>query len=492
MSYLAKTVYSYWNFDEAIAAKRIEKGNCSLESAFDALRQELNFHNNEKASKWKHDWNTMKNNYLAQLPPPTTESHRTSSSEPSNYATPSSSSTINIGSINHSLNSFNGSVYNSPVPQSSRKKSTQLQKNNKQSFDMNYKRVPPTDSLVIDGKVILEKWVEYQVMVAKKYYQTGLLVETDAQGILALDNILLLKKDQICEDVKDILGIDMIQSLTNHIQKKYRIESETLDVNLERELKLIVKNFGEGKLGSRQASRCIMSLTSENVDTAVDDILIGLRNLTERLPRKKFTGKIQERTLCGTYVDSIFRPIIEDTDSGKQFSWCDIQISNSIQRPDFVGRILNNIVWNGPVTVGEVKGEDAKDDIYATLLDLIRIGRFSKQSIDNNFYEGVIGIQAVGLIVTVYYTCLLDSGLYVMIEICTISMPRDATQLRLYVAACEDLLSVHHLYKNHCQLANDIDSLKSNMRAGMSEEIFRELASSTKNRKRPCPFTVNQ
>lgn len=43
----------YWNFDEAIAAKRIEKGICSLESAFDALRQELNFHNNEKASKWK-------------------------------------------------------------------------------------------------------------------------------------------------------------------------------------------------------------------------------------------------------------------------------------------------------------------------------------------------------------------------------------------------------------------------------------------------------
>lgn len=110
---------------------------------------------------------------------------------------------------------------------------------------MNYKRVPPTDSLVIDGKVILEKWVEYQVMVAKKYYQTDLLVETDAQGILALDNILLLKKDQICEDVKNILGIDMIQNLTNHIQKKYRIESETLDVNLERELKLIVKvNLG--------------------------------------------------------------------------------------------------------------------------------------------------------------------------------------------------------------------------------------------------------
>lgn len=93
---------------------------------------------------------------------------------------------------------------------------------------------------------------------------------------------------------------------------------------------------------------------------------------------------------------------------------------------------------------------------------------------------------------TVYYTCLLDSGLYVMIGIGTISMPRDATQRRLYVAACEDFLSIHHLYKNHCRLTNDIYSLKSNMRAVMSEEIFRELTSGAKNRKRPCPFTVNQ
>lgn len=90
---------------------------------------------------------------------------------------------------------------------------------------------------------------------------------------------------------------------------------------------------------------------------------------------------------------------------------CDIQISNSIQRPDFVGRILNNIIWNGPVTVGEVKGEDAKDDIYATLLDLIRIGRFSKQSIDSNFYEGVIGIHAVGRLLLKLYGLLTKLAL---------------------------------------------------------------------------------
>jgi hypothetical protein len=172
--------------------------------------------------------------------------HKTEDFNYTFFIRPNSSSTVSIGSINssHFLNSFNGVVYTSPTSQSPRKKSIQHQ-NNKQSLDIQYKRTPPTDSLIIDGKVVLEKWIEYQVMAAKKYCQTSLLVETDAQDILALDNIMLLKKDQVCRDMKNILGLDLIQSLSKHIQKKYSIESEILDVGLERELKSIVKvNLG--------------------------------------------------------------------------------------------------------------------------------------------------------------------------------------------------------------------------------------------------------
>lgn len=93
---------------------------------------------------------------------------------------------------------------------------------------------------------------------------------------------------------------------------------------------------------------------------------------------------------------------------------------------------------------------------------------------------------------TVYYTCLLDSGLYVMIEICRISMPRDATQLRLFVAVCEGLSPVQYLYKKHCRLSNDLDNLKSKMRVGVSDKIFSEIVGGMKNRKRPCPVLVNQ
>ncbi|KAI9477839.1 MAG: hypothetical protein EXX96DRAFT_539004 [Benjaminiella poitrasii] len=166
------------------------------------------------------------------------------------------------------------------------------------------------------------------------------------------------------------------------VKLSQNIESETHDVDLERELKLIAKKYGERKLGSRETSRRITLLSLENVDTAMDDALIDLRNLT----------------LCGTSVYSIFRPLIKYPDS-KNF------------------------------LVGEVKGEDVKDELYATLLDLIRIGRFLKQSVDSNFYEGTAVIYVINRLLPTLILGLLTklALLYTMIESCILSMPRDAT-----------------------------------------------------------------
>ncbi len=44
---------------------------------------------------------------------------------------------------------------------------------------------------------------------------------------------------------------------------------------------------------------------------------------------------------------------------------CDFQINSSVQRPDFVGRILNNVVWSGSGGAGEVKEENKKN--YMTI-----------------------------------------------------------------------------------------------------------------------------
>ncbi|KAG2202307.1 hypothetical protein INT47_010755 [Mucor saturninus] len=184
-----------------------------------------------------------------------------------------------------------------------------------------------------------------------------------------------------------------------------------------------------------------MLLTSDSVNTAVDDILIGVKNLY-----------VSFKITLSAYV-------LESPDSGKQLSWYDVKVNNTVRRPDFVGTILNNVVRNGPMPVGKITGENVKDDMHTSLLDLIRIGWFLKQSIDINHFKGIIVLTVI-----VYFICLLDYGLYPMIEICIINMPRDATQLRQYATVCENLLPVHHLCRQHCQLSGDVHALKANIR----------------------------
>ncbi|KAG2231334.1 hypothetical protein INT48_006546 [Thamnidium elegans] len=96
-------------------------------------------------------------------------------------------------------------------------------------------------------------------------------------------------------------------------------------------------------------------------------------------------------------------------------------LENSSKQPDFACREIINSNWTGPIIVGEVKGEDQKDDKYICF---------------------VIGIHIVALQVTFYIITLVADGFYVMMEICSIPLPRDTTELRSYITNFDDFLTV--------------------------------------------------
>jgi hypothetical protein len=79
-----------------------------------------------------------------------------------------------------------------------------------------------------------------------------------------------------------------------------------------------------------------------------------------------------------------------------------------------------------------------------------------------------------------------------MVEICSVKMPRDATQLRSYIATCEDLLPLHDLYKDHCKALDDVTALKMKMGKGIELDIFEDLIDTTLSKKRHCPVIMNR
>lgn len=47
-----------------------------------------------------------------------------------------------------------------------------------------------------------------------------------------------------------------------------------------------------------------------------------------------------------------------------------MKVKESNKQPDFVGNIISGSRLKGPGVMGEVKGEDRKDDIHPWLLDM--------------------------------------------------------------------------------------------------------------------------
>ncbi|KAL0144427.1 hypothetical protein V8B55DRAFT_1445552 [Mucor lusitanicus] len=60
---------------------------------------------------------------------------------------------------------------------------------------------------------------------------------------------------------------------------------------------------------------------------------------------------------------------------------------------------------------------------------------------------------------TFYFTFLQASGMYIMMEIATVTLPRDATELKSYLAYADDLLTVLQ-YADYCKVSANKEKLK--------------------------------
>ncbi|CAO3661097.1 unnamed protein product [Rhizopus stolonifer] len=170
-----------------------------------------------------------------------------------------------------------------------------------------YNRESLPNGLKIDDELIADKWISYHVLSAKQLKGSGAFVESNTHKILSLSNVILIKKDQNCQDMQHIFGLPSIKDY-DYIKSKFNIKRDILNMDTERKLKKI--SLWNQKFGKTN---------SKSVD-------------------------VKEQNLCGTYVDAIFRPLFEDPSTDNHFVWCDIQVINqSNYQSDFISRAIVNI-----------------------------------------------------------------------------------------------------------------------------------------------------
>ncbi|KAL9537814.1 hypothetical protein MBANPS3_011435 [Mucor bainieri] len=349
-----------------------------------------------------------------------------------------------------------------------------------------------TDPYMVNGNNISNSFCQYQRAVALKNNKEGLLVECNTYELLALNNILLIKNGQGSTMMREHFPEAAMSDIKQDVKKKFNIDNQSIDSGMKAGVDAVLKAYKDGDITCKTAVRRIGEYKSDSTQYhSVDSILVGIENLIQKIPKQKFNGDVREDTISCSYVEPVLAPIFTDPDAHKHLQWLNTKVMDqSSKQFDFAVQELVSSNWVGPTLLGEVKGEDQRDDKYICLLDLIRIGSASVSSINFNLYEAVLGVHIVGLQMTFYITTLQARGLYVMLEICTLTLPRDATELRSYLANVDELLAAAQ-YAGHCKVSNNKERLQSMSAATITTPEFERFIASSRDRHRECPIVYH-
>lgn len=135
---------------------------------------------------------------------------------------------------------------------------------------------------------------------------------------------------------------------------------------------------------------------------------------------------------------------------------------------------------------GEVKVSFATTDNYDLCHDLLRLGTFSKETIDMNKLPASMTFQIHGFHITFFIKRLRHDGIYIMQEIGQVAFPRSLEELGSFVNLnnIRILLKVNESFWMVCQPLDNAENYESK-RCSTHPGIY-----SSKDRHRSCSLRL--
>ncbi|GAA5814354.1 hypothetical protein MFLAVUS_007848 [Mucor flavus] len=124
---------------------------------------------------------------------------------------------------------------------------------------------------------------------------------------------MLLKRDEVDSNLKKKRGSGVVEDINDKVKECFGVEDEELSQEMGRCLKDVIKDTIDKRLHSPK----IMSFCFEKMKTSLDDVLLTVRNLLT-----------QESNLSCTYVDALFRSLVEYPEYNNFLIWSNLKVPN--------------------------------------------------------------------------------------------------------------------------------------------------------------------
>ncbi|CAO3634979.1 unnamed protein product [Cunninghamella blakesleeana] len=337
------------------------------------------------------------------------------------------------------------------------------------SQDLSFSIPNENDRFVVNDVDISFCFYQFQQHI--KNQNDKLYLESHIHHALAISHILLLKPGQHHDDMISIFGENQLDLIINHLNKMFGIKKLPLPLDIITKIVVIIEDVQNKKSPE------------------------SLAELIKKLPNVAILEETKESELCTRYADPMFTGLFDDPDEDIFFRWTDqttLETKNNFRlskrRPDICITSLSGPNWTNNYGFGEAKACSENNNHYSLCKDLLRVGIFSKNSIDIGKMKAVLGIQVVGRSVTFYLSSLLSDGFYVMLEVARVSIPGCINDLLKYLMDMNTIVMVLEVFEKNCLTLSNIQASlhKKRTRPTPTTPMISRTLSNTSCRKRPC------
>ncbi|CAG8478033.1 5627_t:CDS:10 [Paraglomus brasilianum] len=292
--------------------------------------------------------------------------------------------------------------------------------------------------------------------------------------------------DEDCEPIPklniDEIGFDEFIDQGDELIKKFsrdtledlrkNIKSTVLEKKkIPRNLKSIFQEYVEIALdddyGLDELRKSIIESYSKKFDDAEENELflrmqLLFQQLAVNLPVRQLKEKTSEGTLVANFISPILRMFFHNASchatvwpntasaSAKVRKMANNDPSRAKQ-PDMIGEVIHNGKFAYELMFGEVTGDGNNND-KKNIIDLIRIGIFMKDSLDlilqkTNVNSVLFGWQCIVFRWTGYFMVLVAPGIYVMIEVGNVDLPKSFDTCATFLSGLDTLRTFQMAYE---------------------------------------------
>lgn len=228
--------------------------------------------------------------------------------------------------------------------------------------------------------------------------------ESNLQQILALSNILIVKKNAYDTKLDNYFKTTSIDSIRKNIFESLKFQFADKKVSKDIIINLIdiANDLSNGVLTKINALKKVINTLTEDMDPILVKLLLCFKALVETLPSNRQQKKVKEHELCSRYLQPFFQSLFDSNkDDNMLFKWMNtttFSCSSDEDQPETTNNRPDGCIENDRKTIGyvEVKTIDYTTNHHKINVDLHRLGIFGETALSRYNLNKTFQVMAIG------------------------------------------------------------------------------------------------